>query len=257
MTVKNLPWIMCQQGEGIGTAPSADIINTCNGYYCDNWISRHTKAFPNQPHMFTENWPGWFQNWGQAIPHRPAVDVAFSVARWFARGGSYMTYYMAFGGSNYGRHVGGPLIVTSYDYDVMINEFAMKSEPKYSLLSALHHVVLDNVRTLLTTIPQATTQKGTDYCEIHKYENKEVGNTGCLMFLSNYDASHTCMFTDIYPSGESKFKWVYSVDILFSYSADVCSLSVSGVSLLVRFLSCSLPSLVCFRFHVFVLSISE
>lgn len=39
---KNLdvPWVMCQQGEGIGTAPPAEIINSCNGHYCDNWISR-------------------------------------------------------------------------------------------------------------------------------------------------------------------------------------------------------------------------
>ncbi len=40
---KNLtiPWMMCQQGEGTGSAPPAHIINTCNGYYCDNWIAKH------------------------------------------------------------------------------------------------------------------------------------------------------------------------------------------------------------------------
>ena len=64
---KNLPvpWIMCQQGEGVGTAPPANVINTCNGYYCDNWIAQHAADFPNQPHMWTENWPGWFQHWGE------------------------------------------------------------------------------------------------------------------------------------------------------------------------------------------------
>lgn len=36
----DVPWIMCQQGEGVGTAPPAEIINTCNGHYCDNWISQ-------------------------------------------------------------------------------------------------------------------------------------------------------------------------------------------------------------------------
>lgn len=44
-----VPWVMCQQGEGNGTAPPANVINTCNGYYCDNWISRHAQDFPNQP----------------------------------------------------------------------------------------------------------------------------------------------------------------------------------------------------------------
>ena len=43
---KNLdvPWVMCQQGEGVGTAPPGEIINTCNGHYCDNWISQ---VFPS------------------------------------------------------------------------------------------------------------------------------------------------------------------------------------------------------------------
>jgi hypothetical protein len=56
-----VPWIMCQQGEGKGTAPPASIINTCNGFYCDDWIAEHAADFPMQPHMFTELWPGWFQ----------------------------------------------------------------------------------------------------------------------------------------------------------------------------------------------------
>jgi len=53
---------MCKQGEGIGTSPPAEIINTCNGFYCDAWIAKHALDFPNQPHMWTENWPGWFQH---------------------------------------------------------------------------------------------------------------------------------------------------------------------------------------------------
>lgn len=36
----DVPWVMCQQGEGVGTAPPAEIINACNGHYCDNWISQ-------------------------------------------------------------------------------------------------------------------------------------------------------------------------------------------------------------------------
>ena len=44
-----IPWIMCQQGEGVGTAPPAHVINTCNGYYCDNWIEKHVADYPNQP----------------------------------------------------------------------------------------------------------------------------------------------------------------------------------------------------------------
>jgi beta-galactosidase GanA len=44
---KNLdvPWVMCQQGEGVGTAPPGEIINACNGHYCDNWISQVSPPF--------------------------------------------------------------------------------------------------------------------------------------------------------------------------------------------------------------------
>jgi len=189
-TTKNLPWIMCQQGEGTGTAPPAHIINTCNGYYCDNWIPQHAKEFPNQPHMFTENWPGWFQNWGDAVPHRPAVDVAFSVARWFARGGSYMNYYMAFGGTTYGRHVGGPNIITSYDYDVQVNEYAMPNEPKYSLLAGLHQTLLAHQAVLLSQPVPETVTSGAEYCEQHTYQSE----TDCLVFLSNWDTTRSCSF---------------------------------------------------------------
>ena len=188
---KGIPWIMCQQGEGVGTAPPAEIVNSCNGFYCDNWISSHAAAFPNQPHMFTENWPGWFQNWGEPIPHRPAVDVAFSVARWFARGGSYMNYYMAFGGTTFGRHPGGPLIVSSYDYDVQINEYTMHAEPKFSLLQHLHSVLHAHAQTLLSEFPPSPVSVSL-YCESHTYAPTA---DSCIAFYSNWGQKSACQFS--------------------------------------------------------------
>ncbi|KAF9607200.1 hypothetical protein IFM89_033407, partial [Coptis chinensis] len=35
-----------------------------------------------------------FTGFGGPVPHRPAEDVAFSVARFIQKGGSYMNYYM-------------------------------------------------------------------------------------------------------------------------------------------------------------------
>lgn len=29
-------------------------INTCNGFYCDDWLIKHFKKFPNQPGLWTE-----------------------------------------------------------------------------------------------------------------------------------------------------------------------------------------------------------
>ena len=39
-------------------------------------------------------WSGWFYAWGEPKPSRPAQDLAFAVARWFARGGGHMNYYV-------------------------------------------------------------------------------------------------------------------------------------------------------------------
>jgi hypothetical protein len=47
-----------------------------------------------------------FVQGGEVKPTRPTEDVAFSVARWFARGGTYNAYYMWFGGTNFGRTAG-------------------------------------------------------------------------------------------------------------------------------------------------------
>lgn len=139
--------------------------------------------------MWTENWPGWFQKWGEPVPHRPATDVAFGVARWFARGGSFLSYYMAFGGTNFGRSVGGPQIVTSYDYDVQLNEYGLRNEPKFSLLQQLHQIVLTNKNTLLNQNPPTPISFGST-CEAHVYTDK---TDNCLVFLSNWDTTKDCV----------------------------------------------------------------
>jgi hypothetical protein len=87
------------------------LVNTCNGFYCDNWIG-HSRNYRQQPGMFTENWSGWFSNWGDLRPTRPAEDLALSVAMWVAEGGTYNAYYMWFGGTNFARTAGGPGITT-------------------------------------------------------------------------------------------------------------------------------------------------
>lgn len=35
-----------------------------------------------------------FQSWGGGAPTRPVEDLAFSVARFFQKGGSFQNYYM-------------------------------------------------------------------------------------------------------------------------------------------------------------------
>jgi len=80
-----VPWIMCKQDD----APNS-IINTCNGFYCENFKPNSD----NKPKMWTENWTGWFTEFGGAVPYRPAEDIALSVARFIQNGGSFINYYM-------------------------------------------------------------------------------------------------------------------------------------------------------------------
>ncbi|OIW19190.1 hypothetical protein TanjilG_04933 [Lupinus angustifolius] len=124
-----VPWVMCRQQD----APS-DIIDTCNAYYCDGFKPNSN----HKPIIWTENWDGWYADWGERLPHRPVEDLAFAVARFFQRGGSFVNYYMFFGGTNFGRTAGGPLQITSYDYDAPIDEYGQLSEPKWGHLKDLH-----------------------------------------------------------------------------------------------------------------------
>jgi hypothetical protein len=71
-----------------------------------------------------------YTGFGIPVPHRPVEDLAYGVAKFIQKGGSFVNYYMYHGGTNFGRTAGGPFIATSYDYDAPIDE--------YGELSTLH-----------------------------------------------------------------------------------------------------------------------
>lgn len=175
-----IPVIMCQQDD----APDI-VIATCNGFYCDNWISGHAHTHPTQPHMWTENWPGWFQAWGEPRPHRPAEDVSFSVLRWVSRGGTHFNYYMWQGGTTFARWAGGPYDITSYDYDAPLNEYGLPNQPKYSHLSRLHELLVQYSPLLLgvDSIPSSQSLATNLDAIVYTYNGESV------IFLSNIDAS--------------------------------------------------------------------
>jgi hypothetical protein len=101
---------------------------------------------------------------------------------------------MAFGGSNFGRSVGGPQIITSYDYDVQINEYGLRNEPKYSHLQLLHEIIQSNEQTLLNQMPPEPIAIGST-CEVHVYSNVEEDGaaSNCLAFLSNWNQQTDCI----------------------------------------------------------------
>ncbi|XXG85502.1 hypothetical protein AAC387_Pa11g0568 [Persea americana] len=169
----SIPWIMCQEPD----APQP-MINTCNGFYCDEFTPNTNSV----PKMWTENWVGWFKSWGEKDPHRPAEDVAFAVARFFQRSGTFQNYYMYHGGTNFGRSPGGPYVVTTYDYDAPIDEYGNRNLPKWGHLKQLHELLYSMERVLLYG-DKADYQllNGQTWATIYTLN----GTSGC--FLSNTD----------------------------------------------------------------------
>ncbi|KAL8516052.1 hypothetical protein ACS0TY_014649 [Phlomoides rotata] len=166
-----VPWVMCQQSD----APNP-IINTCNGFYCDQF----TPNSNYKPKMWTENWSGWFSSFGDPVPHRPVEDVAFSTARFYQLGGSFLNYYMYHGGTNFGRTSGGPFITTSYDYDAPIDEYGLLRQPKWGHLKDIHNAIKLCEEALVATDPK-TNSLG-PHLEATVYKT-ELGL--CAAFLAN------------------------------------------------------------------------
>ncbi|KAF7806723.1 beta-galactosidase-like isoform X1 [Senna tora] len=176
-----VPWVMCKQDD----APDP-VINSCNGFYCENFT-------PNKnykPKMWTENWTGWYTAFGSAIPHRPAEDLAFSVARFIQNGGSFVNYYMYHGGTNFDRTSGGLFIATSYDYDAPIDEYGLLNEPKWGHLRDLHKAIKLCEPVLVSVDPQVT-WPGTNL-EVHVFKTE---SGACAAFLANYDTKSSAKIT--------------------------------------------------------------
>ncbi|XP_010545349.1 PREDICTED: beta-galactosidase 12-like isoform X2 [Tarenaya hassleriana] len=166
-----VPWIMCKQEDAPGP-----IIDTCNGFYCENFKPNSD----NKPKMWTENWTGWFTEFGAAVPYRPVEDIAFSVARFIQNGGSFVNYYMYHGGTNFDR-TAGEFVATSYDYDAPLDEYGLPREPKWSHLRELHKVIKLCEPALVSVDPTVTWLGAKQ--EAHVFKSK----SSCAAFLSNYD----------------------------------------------------------------------
>ncbi|XP_058110566.1 beta-galactosidase 5 [Magnolia sinica] len=168
-----VPWVMCKEDD----APDP-VINTCNGFYCDAFDPNK----PYKPAMWTEAWSGWFTEFGGTIHKRPVQDLAFGVARFIQKGGSFVNYYMYHGGTNFGRTAGGPFITTSYDYDAPIDEYGLIRQPKYGHLKELHRAIKLCEPALVAADP-IVTSLGT-YQQSHVFSS---ASGGCAAFLANYN----------------------------------------------------------------------
>ncbi|KAB2614289.1 beta-galactosidase 8-like precursor [Pyrus ussuriensis x Pyrus communis] len=192
-----VPWVMCQQDD----APPS-VISTCNGFYCDQWTPRLPEK---RPKMWTENWSGWFLSFGGAVPQRPVEDLAFAVARFFQRGGTFQNYYMYHGGTNFGRSTGGPFIATSYDYDAPIDEYGLLRQPKWGHLKDVHKAIKLCEEAMVATDPK--------YSSFGPNVEATVYKTGsaCAAFLANSDTKSDATVTF---NGNSYHLPAWSVSIL-------------------------------------------
>ncbi|KAI4368179.1 hypothetical protein MLD38_016766 [Melastoma candidum] len=192
-----VPWVMCAQSD----APDP-IINTCNGFYCDQFVPNS----PTKPKMWTENYVGWFLSFGYPIPYRPVEDLVFAVARFFELGGTFQNYYMYFGGTNFGRTAGGPLVATSYDYDAPLDEYGFIRQPKWGHLRGLHRAIKLCEEPLVYSKPNHISLGKN--LEAHIY-NKSTES--CAAFLANYDSANDA---NVSFGGNSYFLPAWSVSIL-------------------------------------------
>ncbi|KAL9441994.1 hypothetical protein AB3S75_020488 [Citrus x aurantiifolia] len=174
------PWIMCQQSD----APEP-MINTCNGFYCDQFKPNN----PKSPKMWTENWTGWFKLWGGRDPQRTAEDLAFSVARFFQNGGVLNNYYMYHGGTNFGRTAGGPYIATSYDYNAPLDEYGNLNQPKWGHLKQLHASIKQAEKFL--TNGTVETKSVMNFVDLTKFTLNATGERFCMLSNSDNTGDYT------------------------------------------------------------------
>ncbi|CAL1384117.1 unnamed protein product [Linum trigynum] len=175
-----VPWVMCKEDD----APDP-VINACNGFYCDD----HRPNKPYKPALWTEAWSGWFTEFGGPNHQRPVEDLAFGVARFIQKGGTFINYYMYHGGTNFGRSAGGPFITTSYDYDAPIDEYGLIREPKYSHLKELHKAIKLCESAILSSDPKVTSLA--TYQQAHVFS----GQGKCAAFLANYHMKSSAKVT--------------------------------------------------------------
>lgn len=172
-----IPLVMCL-GAAQGT------IETINGFYAHPYLEHHFASHPDQPALWTENWPGWYDLYGYAHRTRDPRDVAYGVARFFAGGGTGVNYYMWHGGTNFGREA-MYLQTTSYDFDAPLDEFGLPTT-KYHHLTRLHQILSSHAGLLLNA-ERAKPQ------ELGKEQLAYVYGNGELVFLCNDASEPACL----------------------------------------------------------------
>lgn len=153
----NVLWTMC---NGL-TAPNA--INTCNGFggtgCSTSWLESNGQSGRiqlDQPALWTEDEQG-FQVWGEESSNpsdyfwgSTAREMTREGLQWFARGGSYLNYYMWWGGYNRGRAAASG-IMNMYASDACLCPSGQLRQPKYGHFLDFHEAIASIAPVFLNT----------------------------------------------------------------------------------------------------------
>ncbi|RAL48448.1 hypothetical protein DM860_005872 [Cuscuta australis] len=159
-------------------------ISACNGRHCADTFQGSNGA--NKPLLWTENWTAQYRVFGDPPSQRAAEDIAFSVARFFATGGSLVNYYMYYGGTSFGRTTSS-FVTTRYYDEAPLDEFGLKREPKWSHLRDVHRAIKLAKKPILWG--NRSVEKITGDLEITVFENEEMKL--CAAFLTNNNTKNS------------------------------------------------------------------
>ncbi|KAJ4700718.1 Beta-galactosidase [Melia azedarach] len=173
-----VPWVMCKQDD----APDS-VVNSCNGMRCGETFKGPNS--PNKPWIWTEDWTSFYQVWGGEPYMRSPQDIAFHVALFIAKNGSYVNYYMYHGGTNFGR-TAAAFMLTSYYDQAPLDEYGLIREPKWGHLKELNAAIKLCSKPLLTGAQSSFPLGKLQQAYIFKGNSEE-----CAAFLVN-NSSRDC-----------------------------------------------------------------
>lgn len=173
-----VPWVMCKQND----APDP-VINACNGMQCGETFAGPNS--PNKPSIWTENWTSRYLVFGEDQRTRSVEDIAFHVALFIAKKGSYVNYYMYHGGTNFGR-TASAFVTTSYYDQAPLDEYGLMRQPQWGHLTELHGAIKSCSKALLYGTPVDTSLGPLQQAIVFR------GSQGiCAAFLINNDTRST------------------------------------------------------------------
>ncbi|MDR0902551.1 MAG: beta-galactosidase [Opitutaceae bacterium] len=153
-------------------------VPTLNAGFTHPFVRTFKRWAPEWPCLWTEAWMAWYQIWGLPRPWRPAANMAYCAARFFAEGGKGINYFLWHGGTNFARD-GMYLQATQYDFGAALDEFGCRTT-KFELLSSLNHALREHENILVECdLPEARSLGGGIEVRIFSHAG------GSVVFLCN------------------------------------------------------------------------